>query len=249
MSHSNMVRYYPEHYLLAPVDILWRVFLPPLAFLPWQEVPYFTSSNPKMSRRPGRLAFRAALLVSVPLLDVSNPFLETPMHVPWQSSRTRTFSSGKSLRLSSRRAKTIFAASLTLGIFLGPPELSDPFTSLKLMLCLISQWDTRRSSLASVAHLEPNHELFPTPHMQDRALLATFVHEDQLVIIASSHKIVLWDPSSNQLTLQEFYHPTRGPGYNPQHLTAISAASRAQFSRVDHTFALKDGVTVALKFS
>lgn len=60
---------------------------------------------------------------------------------------------------------------------------------------------------------------FPTPHMQDRDFLASFVHEDKLVLIASSHKIVLWDPSKNQLELQEFSHPTRD---NPPKMTTIS---------------------------
>ncbi|KAJ7621782.1 hypothetical protein DFH06DRAFT_1143515 [Mycena polygramma] len=85
---------------------------------------------------------------------------------------------------------------------------------------------------------------FPTPNLQDRSFLTSFVHDDKLVLIASSHKIVLWDPAKDQLALQEFYHPTRDTGTNASRLTAISAASRSQFSGVVHTVVSVRGAEV-----
>ncbi|KAJ7821723.1 hypothetical protein B0H13DRAFT_1920544 [Mycena leptocephala] len=217
------------------------------------------------------LAFKAGLSVFVPLLDELPPSSDTPVRGSWQSSRTWTFNSGRFLRLSYLFANTVLAASLTLGIFLGLPKLPNPSTSVGLIIC---EWDTRRSSLAPVTHLEPNLELkgvswdgryrlhgtqhlrechlthtdtmtgnktffnFPTPRLEDQDFLASFVHHDKLVLVASSYKIVLWDPSKSHLTLQEFRHLTKGPGSNSPKLKTISAVSRVHLTKLVHTFVI-----------
>ncbi|KAJ7656886.1 hypothetical protein DFH06DRAFT_1328429 [Mycena polygramma] len=203
---------------------------------------------------PGHKARTLAVLTEsdVQLWDVSSTLL------PTCKGRTSCSPGSGYLSWSSRAHKSVYVVSVRD----------------------LVEWDTSRSSLTSVARMEPDHQLkrvsrdgryrldgiqrsnncrltytdtftgkqtcfkFPTPNLQDRSFLTSFVHDDKLVLIASSHKIVLWDPAKDQLALQEFYHPTRDTGTNASRLTAISAASRSQFSGVVHTVVSVRGAEV-----
>ncbi|KAJ7717415.1 hypothetical protein DFH07DRAFT_785162 [Mycena maculata] len=336
MSHSkgSKIRYYPEHYLLAPIDISQVCLSPSAGLLALSRgfrisvhpVPKCLAttqggSHPDINEEllsvytqdgpcdvtalvwltektfvagyvDGTVVFTSVTVgqesvIHQPhrLIVLTGPGLGSRSGpvcwCPNSNARVLAVLTDSDIQLWEISSSLIPTCKSRTGGLINPRYLTWSSRALKSIYVVgahdMVEWDTRRSSLdrsslAAVAHLEPNHELkcvswdgryrlhgvqrpdnchltctdtmtgketfvrFPTPHLIDRDFLAAFVHGDRLVAIASSHKIVLWDPSKTQLILQEFHHPTRNAGYDSPNLTAISAASRAQFSRIVHTF-------------
>ncbi|KAF9013028.1 hypothetical protein BDZ89DRAFT_1046806 [Hymenopellis radicata] len=75
---------------------------------------------------------------------------------------------------------------------------------------------------------------FPTPGIIDREFRASFLHDDKLVLLASSHKVVLWDIAFSELAVQEMRHISEK---HPQsHLAAVSVGRRVEFWNIIYVF-------------
>ncbi|KAF9010862.1 hypothetical protein BDZ89DRAFT_1143461 [Hymenopellis radicata] len=63
---------------------------------------------------------------------------------------------------------------------------------------------------------------FPTPEDIDREFRASFMHDDKLVLLASSHKVVVWDVTFSELAVQEMRHSS--PNHPQSPLMAVSVS-------------------------
>ncbi|KAJ7015858.1 hypothetical protein C8F04DRAFT_1284542 [Mycena alexandri] len=181
----------------------------------------------------------------------------SPTLIPTCKHQTSGFTDPQYLCWSSRAFKSIYVVGAYAMVTWNPqdPDFSDSkviHLERDYKLKCVS-WDGRyrlhgiqRSDHCHLTYTDQQTGKqtffkFLTPHLEDRDFVASFVHGDTLLLLASSHGIVLWDPSQNQRTLQEFHYATAHNGQNPPKLKAISVASRLQPDGIVHTLIIVRG--------